>query len=172
MAGYLDQYGAGDERRARLIRTVILAVLVAILVALLGALVNFFFIPNAAERQTQAFFDLLSARQYQQAYILWGCTAAQPCPAYSFQDFMKDWGADAVPPGAFHVLNGEACGSGTIVDVDTGKAGDKRLWVENSTRTLGSPPVNECPHRNHVYDFLRDLKYRLHGHRYLNGPQS
>jgi type II secretory pathway pseudopilin PulG len=172
MAGYLDQYGAGDERRARRIKTVLLAVLAVVVVTLVGALVNFFFIPNAAERQTRTFFDLLAARQYEPAYALWGCTAAQPCPGYSFQDFLKDWGPEAVPPGQFQVLNGESCGSGTIVDVDAGKAGDKRLWVEKSTRILGSPPVDECPHRNHIYDFLRNLKYRLHGHAYRNGPQS
>jgi hypothetical protein len=172
MGGYLDQYGAGDERRAKRIKTVLFAVLAAAALALVGALVYFFFIPNAAERQTGKFFDLLTARQYQQAYALWGCTAAQPCPGYPFAEFLKDWGPEAVPPGAFQVLNGESCGSGSIVDIDTGKAGDKRLWVERSTGTLGFPPLNECNRRNHVYDFLRDLKYRLHGHAYLHGPQS
>ncbi len=172
MGGYLDQYGAGDERRARRIKVALLAVLTVVVLALIGALVNFFFIPNAAERQTRTVFDALAARQYQQAYALWGCTAAQPCPAYPFEEFLKDWGPEAVPPGAFQVLNGESCGSGTIVDVDAGKAGDKRLWVENSTRTLGFPPAPECgPRRNHVYDFLRDLKYRVHGHTYIHTSQ-
>jgi type II secretory pathway pseudopilin PulG len=172
MGGYLDQYGAGDERRAKRIKTALLAVVAAVVAVLVGGLAYFFFIPNAAERQARAFFDLLTARQYQQAYALWGCTAAQPCPGYPFQEFLKDWGPAAVPPGAFQVLNGESCGSGSIVDVDTGQAGDKRLWVEKSTLTLGFPPLSECNRRNHVYDFLRNLKYRLHGHTYLHGPQS
>ena len=171
MGGYLEQYGAGDERRARRIKAVLLIALTAVVVVLAGALGSFFFIPNTAERQARAFFNALDGRQYQQAYALWGCTAAQPCTGYSFQDFLKDWGAEAVPPGAFQVLNGESCGSGSIVDIDTGKAGDKRLWVERSTGILGFPPLNECNRRNHVYDFLRDLKYRLHGHAYLHGPQ-
>jgi len=171
MGGYLDQYGAGDERRARRIKLVFVCLLAAAVAILLVILVNFLFIPNAAERQTQAFLNALSSGQYQQAYALWGCTAEQPCSAYPFPEFLKDWGPEAVPPGTFQVLNGEGCGSGTIIDVDAGKAGDKRLWVENGARTLGFPPVNECPHRNHVYDFFRDLKYRLHGRTYLRGSQ-
>lgn len=172
MGGYLDQYGAGDERRARRIKLGFLALLGAAVAALLLILVNFLFIPNAAERQTQAFLNALSAGQYQQAYSLWGCTAAQPCSAYPFPEFLKDWGPEAVPPGRFEALNGESCGSGTIVDVDAGKAGDKRLWVENGTHTLGFPPADECRHRNHIYDFFRDLKYRLHGRTYLRGSQQ
>lgn len=173
MGGYLDQYGAGDERRSRRIKTAFLVLLVAVAVILVGSLVRFFFIPDAAERRAGLFMDDLRSHQYQQAYALWGCTATQPCTGYSFQDFMKDWGPEVVPPGTFEVLNGESCGSGTIVDIDAGKAGDKRLWVENGTRTLSYPPAPECgPRRNRVYDFFRDLKYRLHGHTYLHGtPQ-
>ncbi len=172
MGGYLDQYGASDERRSRRIKTGLTVLLVAVAAILAASLVSFFFIPNAAERQARAFMDDLRSGEYQQAYVLWGCTATQPCTGYAFQDFMKDWGPEAVPPGKFEVLNGESCGSGTIVDIDAGKAGDKRLWVENGTRTLSFPPVNECPHRNHVYDFFRDLKYRLHGRTYLRGSQQ
>ena len=171
MGGYLDQYGAGDERRARRIKTGLFILLAVVAVILLGCLVNFLFIPSAAERQARAFLDDLHAGQYQQAYVLWGCTAAQPCSAYPFEEFLKDWGPEAMPPGEFQVLNGESCGSGTIVDVDAGKAGDKRLWVENSTRALGFPPASECSRRNRVYDFFRDLKYRLRGHTYLRGAQ-
>ena len=171
MGGYLDQYGAEDERRGKRIKTAIYAALAAVAVVLAGWLIAFLFIPNGAERQAQAFLDDLRAGQYQQAYVLWGCTAAQPCSAYAFPEFMKDWGPDVLPADHLQVLNGESCGSGTIVDVDAGKAGDKRLWVENGALTLGFPPVNECPHRNHVYDFFRDLKYRLHGHTYVRGPQ-
>lgn len=170
MGGYLDQYGAGDERRAKRIKTAIFVLLATVVVVLVGWLVDFLFIPNAAERQAQAFMDALAAGQDQQAYVLWGCTEARPCPAYPYPEFLKDWGPEAVPPGAFLVLNGESCGSGAIVDVDAGKAGDKRLWVENGT--LGFPPESECTQRNHVYDFFRNLKYRLHGRTYRQGPQS
>jgi hypothetical protein len=171
MGGYLDQYGAGDERRGKRIKTGLFVLLAVVAVTLVGWLVDFLFIPNSAERQTRAFLDALQAGQYQQAYVLWGCTAAQPCTAYPFPEFLKDWGREAVPPGAFQVLNGESCGSGSIVDVDAGKAGDKRLWVEDGTRALGFPPASECSRRNRIYDFFRDLKYRVHGHTYLRGPQ-
>ena len=149
----------------------LLVLLAVVAVTLVGWLVDFLFIPNAAERQAQAFLDALRSSRYQQAYVLWGCTATQPCNAYPYPEFLKDWGPEALPPGAFQVLNGESCGSGTIVDVDAGKAGDKRLWVENGTRALSFPPASECSRRNRVYDFFRDLKYRVHGHTYLHGPQ-
>jgi len=171
MGGYLDQYGAGDERRSRRIKLVLSGVLAAVAIFLIAWLADFLFIYSPAERTTRAFLDDLQSRQYQQAYVLWGCTPAQPCSAYSMQDFLRDWGPDAAPPGNFQVLNGEACGSGTIVDVDMGKAGDKRLWVERSSMTLGFPPESECTHRNHIYDFLRDLKYRIHGHTYVHEQQ-
>ncbi|MGO9008694.1 MAG: hypothetical protein ACLQPN_01220 [Bryobacteraceae bacterium] len=173
MGGYLDQYGAGDERRSKRIKMGFYVLLAAVAVILAGSLVRFFFIPNSAERRVRAFMDDLQSGEYQQAYALWGCTPAQPCSAYSLQDFMKDWGPEAMAPGRFEVLNGESCGSGTIVDVDAGKAGDKRLWVENGTRTLSYPPAPECgPRRNRIYDFFRDLKYRMHGHTYLHGSQQ
>jgi hypothetical protein len=66
------------------------------------------------------------------------------------------------------VLNGKSCGTGVVVDVDAGKAGEKRLWVDRDTLGIGfmPPTFTECPHRNRISDFLRDLKYRLHGRTY------
>jgi len=166
MPGYLDAYGAGDERRARTIKRIVLALVAVIVLVLLGKLLVFLFLQTPEERRVQLFMQQLAAGQYQQAYATWGCTETQPCPYYQFPDFMKDWGPQTTPVGKFDVLNGEPCGSGTIVDVDTGKSADKRIWVEHSSLTLNLPPYEECPHRNRVYDFFRNLKYHLHGRTY------
>jgi hypothetical protein len=164
MAGYLDQYGAGDERRAKIVRNLAIAV-VLLLVA--GSVLLYIFHNHRQERQVQRFFDLLDGRDYQGAYALWVRTDSDR-RGYPFSAFMQDWGADAVPPGRFEVLDGESCGSGVIVDVDTGKAGGKRLWVEREDLVIGFPPpgMERCPHRNRIADWLRGIKYRLHGRTY------
>ena len=47
MAGYLDQYGAGDERRGKIIKTLVISILSLVLVG--GAL--FFVFHNFREEQ-------------------------------------------------------------------------------------------------------------------------
>lgn len=163
MAGYLDQYGAGEEQRERTIKRIVAAV---VALAVLAGVLLFFFHDFRQERQAKRFFELLAARNYKDAYALWGCTEAQPCRDYTMSDFMQDWGPQSVPPGDFKVLDAESCGSGVIVDVDAGKAGDKKLWVERDNLALAFPPFPQCPQRNRITDFLRDIKYRLHGRTY------
>jgi hypothetical protein len=78
-------------------------------------------------------------------------------------EFLKDWGPSSAPVNDFEVLDAESCGSGVIVDVEAGKAGDKKLWVERETRVLGFPPFDRCPQENRIHIFWRNLKFRLHG---------
>jgi hypothetical protein len=160
MAGYLENYGAGDERREKLIKTGVISLLVALVVAALG----YVFLHNyPEERQAKRFFELLRQQNYKQAYALWGCTDATPCRDYVMTEFMKDWGPQQTPVGDFEVLDGESCGSGVIVDVDAGKAGDRKLWVERDTHILSFPPYDRCPQGNRIHDWWRDIRYRLHG---------
>jgi len=169
MAGYLDNYGAAEERRAKIARPIALWGGSALGVALVLWFVFHFVIPNRAEqREVKRFFQLLAAQNYKQAYAMWGCTDEKPCPDYPLASFMRDWGTQAVPPGAFEVLDGESCGSGVIVDADGGKAGDKRIWVESKDGSLSFPPpgMERCPQVNRIYDFFRDLRYRMHGRAY------
>jgi len=164
MAGYLDQYGAGDERRAKIIKTSILAV---IGLAVLGGILSYLFHDYRQEQQVKKFFELLDRQDYQAAYQLWVRTDSDR-RGYPFNNFMEDWGPQAVPPGKFEVLGGESCGSGVIVDVDAGKAGDKRLWVDRDELVIGFPPpgMDRCPHRNRIADWLRGIRYRMKGRTY------
>ena len=68
MAGYLDQYGAGEERREKIIKTLVIS-LVALVV--LGGIAFFVFHNYRQERQVKRFFELLQAHDYQGAYALW-----------------------------------------------------------------------------------------------------
>jgi hypothetical protein len=160
MAGYLEKYGEGDERREKITKWTVISILALVVV---GGLVYSIFHNYPEEHQAKRFFDLLAARNYQSAYSLWGCTVDHPCRDYPFNAFLKDWGPDVSPVSNVDVLDGESCGSGVIVDVDAGKAGDKKLWVERSTRVLGFPPYDRCPQGNRIHDFWRNLRYRLHG---------
>jgi hypothetical protein len=160
MAGYLEQYGAGDERRAKITK---IAVLVAVVLLLGSGIIYFFFHNYPEEREASRFFRLLQAHDYKAAYALWGCTDAKPCREYPISEFMKDWGPDAAPVSEVEVLDGESCGSGVIVEVGTGKAGDKKLWVERSNHVLGFPPFPQCPQGNRIHELLRNMRYRLHG---------
>ncbi len=158
MSGYLENYGAGDERREKIVKTSAISVL-AVLVA--AALVYVFFHNYPEERQAKRFFELLRAQDYKAAYALWGCTDAKPCRDYPMTEFMKDWGQP--PVSTVEVLDAESCGSGVIVDVDAGKAGDKKLWVERSSHVLTYPPFERCPQGNRIHDFWRNIRYRLRG---------
>jgi hypothetical protein len=138
MPGYLDQYGAGDERRIRIIKTVVVSVLSVLVVC--GIL--FFVLHNRREEQrVKEFLADLGARDYRAAYALFGCTDATPCTAYSFDQFMQDWGpASGHDPASARVTRSSSCGSGVVMVVDYGKNKQEMLWVEAKDLHVGFPP--------------------------------
>ena len=142
MAGYLDQYGAGDERRIRIIKTVAIAVAVLILV---GGPLLFIFHNIRQENQVKRFFRLLEAHQYKEAYALWGCTDAKPCEGYEMKRFMEDWGPDKADPTDVRIERSRSCGSGVILTVDFGKNRQEKLWVQRDDLTIGFSPLPGCP---------------------------
>jgi len=169
MSGYLDNYGAADAKREKTLHGILKWGGLTLATVLVVWFVFHFVIPNGSERaQVKQFFQLLEARDYKQAYAMWGCTDAKPCRSYPVASFMQDWGPEAAPVTSVDVLDGESCGSGVIVDVDTGKAGDRKLWVERKSGILGSLPPNieevgRCPQGNRIYDWVRDLRYKIKG---------
>jgi hypothetical protein len=167
--GYLENYGAAGEGRRRMVRRVALWAVSTLALAGILYFVFHFVIPNRGEKaQVRKFFQLLAAQDYKQAYALWGCTDAKPCRDYPLRLFREDWGPAAVPVTTFEVMDGETCGTGVIVDVDAGKAGDKKLWVDQKSQELGSlpPGFDTCPHSNRIYTFIRRLRYRAQGRTY------
>lgn len=143
MPGYLDHYGAGEERRERLIKITAL-VLVGLLIV---SGVAYWFLKNwREERQARRFFEELGQQDYRTAYAMWGCTETAPCRDYSLDQFMDDWGprSGRSSPAAFRVVKSRSCGSGVILTVDTGNRQEK-LWVERKTLTLGFSPLPGCP---------------------------
>lgn len=143
MAGYLDQYGAGEERRGKIIRIVVIS-LVALMV--IGGGLTFSFYNFREERQVKQFVVHLAARDYKAAYSLFGCTDAKPCRYYPFDKFMEDWGPNSGHPGfgEARITRSRSCGSGVLLTMDYGNRQEK-LWVERRDMSIGFPPVQGCP---------------------------
>ncbi|MGP8243885.1 MAG: hypothetical protein ACLQVN_05125 [Bryobacteraceae bacterium] len=144
MAGYLDHYGAGEERRAKIIKIVLFSVLGLIVIG--GPLV-FNFYDWRQEHEVNRFFKLLAAKDYTGAYALWGCTAAKPCSGYSMAAFLQDWGParDVSHP---KITRSRSCGSGVIVTVDFGNNQQEHFWVQRDDLTIGFSPYPGCPSGN------------------------
>ena len=146
MAGYLDQYGAGDERREKIIKTVVIAAIVLVVV---GGPLLFIFHNYRQENQVKQFFKLLEAQRYKEAYALWGCTDATPCQGYDMARFLEDWGPGKADVSNFRIERSRSCGSGVILTVDFDKNRQEKLWVQRDTLTIGfSPgfiPQSGCP---------------------------
>ena len=84
MAGYLDQYGAGEERRNRIIIRSVLGVLIAVV---LVALTWYLTLNHHQESVVKSFIASLKNHDTQGAYRIWGCTTSDPAaiiPTISF----------------------------------------------------------------------------------------
>jgi hypothetical protein len=157
MAGYLDQYGAGDERREKRNRWLFIgggAALVALLLAwflygwdksevvrephvarLVQKLRH-----HGQEGEVRQFLELVRNRQFEAAYKVWGASKDYP-----FDKFMEDWGAQR-RVGTFEITSSRTCGSGVVITIDFQKGQEENLWVQNADRTIGfSPFAAGCP---------------------------
>jgi hypothetical protein len=142
MAGYLDAYGAGDERREKTIKTVVLTLVLAVIA---GGILFYVFHNYRQERQAKRFFEFLGAGQYREAYALWGCTEAKPCRDYPLAEFMRDWGPqNRGAVRGWSITRSRSCGSGVILTVQGGNNQEK-LWVQRDDLTIGFSPWPGCP---------------------------
>ena len=143
MAGYLDQYGAGDARREKIIKTVVISLVTLVV---LGGIGFFVFHNYRQERQVKRFFELLQARDYQTAYALWVRTDTDR-RGYPFPSFMQDWGPQSShpDPGNLQISRSRSCGSGVILTVKFGNNQEEKLWVQRDDLTIGFSPLPGCP---------------------------
>ena len=145
MSSYLQGYGEGEEKRARLTRFV--------LWGLLGFFVlgggGYFYFRNFAKRQRlDSFQELLGRKEYQAAYALWGCTPEKPCRDYSFERFLRDFGPEgsaAQFPSA-KLLTKATCGGvfnvTGILRVYELPSGERvSLWVNSQDGNIGFAPI-------------------------------
>ncbi|MCL4851859.1 MAG: hypothetical protein KJZ78_10825 [Bryobacteraceae bacterium] len=160
MSGYLEAYGAGDEKRSKIIRWTAITV-VAVLV--IGLFLYFGFRNYREDRIANQFVEFLKTQDYQAAYRLWGCTPESPCPDYSIEKFMEDWGPKS-PYGSpanaevKHPPRGQgiiarirnvlgidySCEAGVIYTLDYGKGEPVLLYVTRREKTLSFAPWPVC----------------------------
>ena len=164
MPGYLDQYGAGDERREKILKRGLLALIIVIVG---GGLLYLFFHNYRQEKRAKEFFSRLAAKDYQAAYAFWGCTAEKPCREYPLNKFLEDWGPQShrANAGALSIESTESCGSGVILDISNGGRPDEKLWVERGALTISFSPWPECPYGRPIGKFWKNLKRRFQGAR-------
>ena len=144
MAGYLEQYGAGDERRIKIVKTAVISVLT---LAIAGGALFFIFHNYREESCVKQFYALLQAKDYKGAYALFGCTDTKPCRYYGFDKFQEDWGPNTGHDDLSNVRisRSRSCGSGVLLTVEYGANQQEKLWVERHDMSIGFPPVQGCP---------------------------
>jgi hypothetical protein len=145
MAGYLDQYGAGEERREKIIKRSLLALVILLVV---GGTLTLMFYNYRQEGQVRHFVELLRGQQYQAAYALW-IRRDSDKRDYPFDKFLEDWGPKGTHAdlSQFRISKSRSCGSGVILTVDFGKnqENQEKLWVERSDLVIGYSPLPGCP---------------------------
>jgi hypothetical protein len=149
MPGYLDTYGAGEERRNSIIIRSVVAVVVIAFVTSLG----WYLLKNHhQESVVKTFVQALRRGDYQSAYRDWGCTAQKPCSAYSFNSFMTDWGtqaaANAPDPGVLGITDSESCNTGVLLTVSVNRARTESLWVNKDNDAISFAPYPICPRKS------------------------
>lgn len=146
MAGYLDEYGAGEERRETLIKRIVILV---VAIAVVGGLSYYLFKNHRQERAVKNFLELLRKRDYAAAYGLWGCSVAKPCDGYAYDKFMEDWGPKytAANSSTLRISDSESCGSGVIVTVNVTPSQQEKLWIERGNSAIGFSPLPVCPNK-------------------------
>jgi hypothetical protein len=146
MSGYLDQYGAGDERRAAIIKRSVLAV---VAIVLLTVLPWYIFKNHSEERRVKDFLDFLRKRDYASAYKAWGCDVPKACDGYAYNRFLEDWGdKSTAKPDELRIEDSESCGSGVMLAVRASRERQETLWVEKSTGAISFAPTPVCPSKS------------------------
>ena len=153
MSSYLEAYGAAEEHRSkrlRLLRNVSIALVVVLVV---GLTLFFVFRNHSEEQQVKSFVQLLQARNYGEAYRLWGCSESHPCRDYPFDKFQQDWGPASAhaDESSAHISMSQSCGSGVVIRLSySGSQEAVPLWVERSNEVISFAPWEECPGTRHL----------------------
>jgi hypothetical protein len=161
MSGYLEAYGASEERRAGTLRRLKTISIVVVVVVAVGAILYAVFKNHSQEQQAKSFVALLQSHDYPAAYRMWGCTESHPCRDYAFEKFMEDWGPKSAHADQSTASIGlsQTCGSGVVIRMDYKAPMEAvALWVERDSKVLSFAPWAECPGRHlHVGAWLRSL---------------
>ncbi len=157
MAGYLDQYGAGEERRNRII---LRAAVTLVTVAIAGSLLWYLFLNHREEALADNFIAALKRGDTHEAYRLWGCSDAAPCRGYEFEKFLRDWGPGPNGPDLQRIAltDSEECNNAALLTMRVNASRTEYIWVVKGEKQLGFAPMNGCP---------QQIPYSIMAHRTL-----
>lgn len=147
--GVLDS--TAEEPSSKLRRYIISGLIFLVLLAV-GIWYVFRF--ETEKKTVQAFMDAVVAGNFEEAYRLW-----KPAEAYTFNDFMEDWGPQGFygPVRSYKITNASRPdgASGVIVTVEVSpdtpfpsnreteklpRIREVHLWVERKDQSLGFAP--------------------------------
>lgn len=141
MGTYLQQYGAGEEERNRVIKWIILSCIAAAVIAFAAYLI----FHNYPEKQVaKHFLADVNNHDYQAAYQLWGCTTEHPCPNYDYGRFMQDWGPSNKITPPWRVQSIDGCKAFVTINVQAQGSELQSLAVERQNNALSFAPAPEC----------------------------
>jgi hypothetical protein len=144
MAGYLDQYGAGEERRNRII---IRSIVTVVVLGVVGTLWWYLMLNHRQEGVVKDFVAALKRGDTQAAYQIWGCTSSRPCPAYTYEKFLEDWGPgpDGPDSSILALTDSEACNKSVMLKVQVNAKRTEQLWMDRTSDMISFAPFPICP---------------------------
>lgn len=157
MAGYLDQYGAGEERRNRIILRSILVVLISAVVITLGW---YLLLNHHEEGVVKSFVAALKNHDTQAAYRIWGCGTSRSCSGYEYPKFMRDWGPGPNGPdlAVIGLTDSEECNNAVLLTLRVNSSRTELLWVDRGSDAITFAPFAICP---------QQIPYEIMAHRTL-----
>lgn len=141
MQSYLETYGAGDQKRERLIKRAVILVAVLLGAAALGW---YFFRNFKEDRRVSEFVGLLQKKDYPAAYAMWGCTVDKPCRDYDYQRFLEDWSAGAHADASAVQVNETRNCSGGIIRALKYPTDTVLIFVSRSDLQISFPPWGDA----------------------------
>ncbi len=150
MGSYLEAYGAEEAQRAQRARILKWAVSGVVLALLVGLVFYSIFKNYTQESIVRRFLGLLQTHSYADAYRMFGCTEATPCPNYAYPKFMDDWGPQSqfADPSKASLGVAQSCGNGVLIQVTYPGKAPTALIVAADTGQISFAPWAECPGRH------------------------
>ena len=142
MAGYLENFGAGEERRERTVKRLAIAAVALLILTTVG----YFLFRDYREKQVaEHFLTLLREKKYEEAYRAWGC----PCKDYKYSMFLEDWGPQGPHANmeTAKVVKRQHCSDGYLMTIEWGANDRLPLYVNRADQGLSIFPHPLCDFR-------------------------
>jgi hypothetical protein len=147
MGSYLEAYGAEEAHRAHRARIVKWCIIAGVAALILALIFYIQFRNYTQESIVNDFLGKLRNHDYADAYQMFGCTEATPCPNYAYPKFLEDWGPHSAFADASKASTGvtQSCGNGVLIQVNEPGKDPTALIVDRANGQISFAPWPECP---------------------------